>query len=196
MVKGGLRSEPSSGTVCARNLQRLPCLSFSKQKELGTVAFPSHSALLPCAFHSTLPESILIVSAKPSRLPPTLSKKCSQFQFIPRWPWSDPHMSLFSNSALANLHFNEDGGLEPTFVYLQWDLRGATELPFEGAGSRWAFYQGAQSIWNLKSGKARGFLSTLRCKVRILPRPSSLQFWCNLTVQPSDPVDLSISLGS
>lgn len=193
MVKGGLRSEP--GTVCARNLQRLPCLSFSKQKALGTVAFPSHSALLPCVFHSTLPESILIVSAKPSRLPPTLSKSVPNFSSFPGG-LGQTLTSLFSNSALANLHFNEDGGLEPTFVYLQWDLRGATELPFEGAGSRWAFYQGAQSIWNLKSGKARGFLSALRCKVRILPRPSSLQFWCNLTVQPSDPVDLSISLGS
>lgn len=80
-----------------------PHACFPKQNARGTMAFPSHHALLPCVLHSTLPQSILILSTKLPRLPPTLPKSYPNFNpfpggLIPSWrkPWSDTHVCLLS----------------------------------------------------------------------------------------------------
>lgn len=169
--------------------QRPPCLSFFTQKALGIMAFPSRSALLPQVLHYTSPESILLLSTKPPRLLPTLTQKHSQFQSVPRGSGSIIKKALVRHSNVSVLlfrpclpAFNEDGGLAAhIYIICRGQVRGAMELPFEGAGSRWAFYQGTQSTWNLESGKAGGFPSIFKLKVRKFPHLSSLQLDCPAT---------------
>lgn len=199
MVKGGLRPGPSSGTFWDCNLPKTPCL-FPQTKSTGNNGLSSHSALLPCGLHSTLPESILILSTETPRLPPTLPKSFPISNPLPaglisswRKPWSDTHMSLFSHSALANLRWNADGSPAVHMLFIcRRELRGTMGLPFKGTGSRRASYQGEWSVWNHDSGETRRILSTVGHKLRKFTQPSSLQLWCSWTAQPSDPMDLLV----